>query len=60
MNDELLISLAETKSLLQAWTKEDPKNLRWGSLLTSIAKLQAHLAPPADYIQEEFRSDDDS
>ena len=60
MNDELLISLAETKSLLKEWTKENPKNQRWATVLTAITKLQVHLAPKAeDHLEVEVELEED-
>ena len=57
MDQELLISLAETKSLLKEWAKQSPKNQRWLSVVSAITKLQVHLAPKVDNDRAEDQDD---
>lgn len=60
MEQELLISLAETKSLLKEWCKESPKNQRWLTVLTAITKLQVNLASKGqDHLEIEVELEED-
>ena len=44
MEQELLQALAEAKSYIMEWAKQDKRNARWLPLANDIARLQLELA----------------
>lgn len=55
MEQELLQALAEAKSYIKEWAKQDKRNARWLPLANDIARLQLELAPKPE--EMEMKSD---
>jgi len=68
MEQELLQALAEAKSYIKEWAKQDKRNARWLTLANDIARLQLELAPKPETTEmasdmqelDEFLKDQDA